>query len=468
MQKTFVGPQLRQLRRLHSETQAQMAQRLGISAAYVNLLESNQRSLSVQVLVAITEGYGVDWRELVADKTENRVPDLRAAMRDPIFGGEAPDLQELRAAADHAPRLVDRFLQLYQSHRTMAERINRLSGREQIDDLLSITPERAIHDFFRDHANHFDALERAAEATRQRIPGEPDDMYALLKRHLRVDHGVSARTVSLTEMPDTLRAFRRDDGVVLLSEALDHPNRVFQLAHVLGLLEAAEIVDALVASSALTDDDGRARLAVELTNYFAAALLMPYDPLHALAEETSYDIDRIAAAFCVSVEQVCHRLTTLQRDGRRGVPFFFLRVDRAGNITKRFNATPFVLAEQGGSCPAWDIHGAFRTPGVMIPQFVELPEGEQFFTLCRTTDRPVFNRQSQDRRLVVVLGCERAQAHRVGYAAQFNQQDPGLFMPIGINCHVCPRQACSQRAHQPLNVRLRIDADRRGRTRYES
>jgi predicted transcriptional regulator len=150
------------------------------------------------------------------------------------------------------------------------------------------------------------------------------------------------------------------------------------------------------------------------------------------------------------------------------VPFFFLRVDRAGNITKRFNATPFVLAEQGGSCPVWDIHGAFRTPGVITPQFVELPEGEQFFTLCRTTDRPVFSRQTQDRRLVVVLGCERTQAHRVGYAAQFNLADPALFVPIGISCHVCPRQACSQRAHQSLNVRLRIDADRRGRTRYES
>jgi hypothetical protein len=139
----------------------------------VNLLESNQRSLSVQVLVSITEEYGVDWRDLVADKTENRIPDLRAAMRDPVFGGEVPDLQELRAAADHAPRLVDRFLQLYQSHRTMADRINRLSGRGQIDDLLSVTPEKAIHDFFRNHANHFDALERAAEPPASASPANP-------------------------------------------------------------------------------------------------------------------------------------------------------------------------------------------------------------------------------------------------------------------------------------------------------
>ena len=205
----------------------------------------------------------------------------------------------------------------------------------------------------------------------------------------------------------------------------------------LGLLEAPNRRQPR-AASALTDDDGRARLAVELTNYFAAALLMPYDALHALAEETRYDIDRIAAAFCVSVEQVCHRLTTLQRDGRRGVPFFFLRVDRAGNITKRFNATPFVLAEQGGSCPAWDIHGAFRTPGVIVPQFVELPEGEQFFTLCRTTDRPVFNRQSQDRRLVVALGCERARRTAWAMRRSSTSRTPRSSSPSGSTATSAP------------------------------
>ena len=468
MQKTFVGPQLRQLRRDHGETQVQMARRLGISAAYVNLLESNQRSLSVQVLVAITEEYGVDWRDLLGNREETRIPELRAAMRDPVFTGDVPDLQELRAAVDHAPRLVARFLQIYQSHHTMAERVNRLTDTAQIDQLLAVTPEAAIHDFFRDHGNYFDDLEQAAEDLREKIGGAPDDMYASLKRHLRVEHGIEARVVRLSEMPDTLREFQRDSGQVLLSEALDHPNRVFQLAYVAGLLACADLVSLRTARAALDDDDARARLAVELTNYFAAALLMPYDAVHELAELTRYDIDRIAAAFCVTYEQACHRLTTLQRDGRRGVPFFFIRVDRAGNITKRFNATAMTLAEQGGSCPVWDIHGAFRTPGLIIPQFVELPDGERFFTISRTTDRPVFSRQTQDRRLVVALGCEMSHAERVGYAEQFDLTKGAQFAPIGISCHLCPRQACSQRAHQPVNVRLRIDADRRGRTRYES
>lgn len=445
-----------------------MAKRLGISAAYVNLLESNQRSLSVQVLVAITEAYGVDWRDLVADTETIRLPDLRAAMRDPVFADEPPDLQELRAAIDHAPRLVERFLLLYQNHRSLTDRVNQLSGEDAAIDLVTTSPERAIHDFFRDRANHFDALERRAEALREQIGGAADDMYASLKRHLRVEHGLQARVVPIDDLPDALRLFDRSGGDVLLSEALDHSNRVFQLAHVLGLLVCEAEVARLAEGSGIADAGTRARLRVELTNYFAAAFLMPYSSFRARAEETRYDIDRLAAAFAVSFEQVCHRLTTLQRDGERGVPFFFLRVDRAGNVTKRFNATGFTLAEQGGSCPVWGIHAAYRAPGVIHPQFIELPEGARYFTLSRTSDRPVFSRLTQDRRLVVTLGCDLAHAERVGYADPFNRADDALFLPIGIACSLCPRQACSQRAHEPLHVRLKIDADRRGQTRYES
>jgi predicted transcriptional regulator len=182
----------------------------------------------------------------------------------------------------------------------------------------------------------------------------------------------------------------------------------------------------------------------------------------------AYDIDRLAARFGVSFEQTCHRLTTLQRPGAEGVPFFFLRVDKAGNVTKRFNSTSFHLAEYGGACPVWKVHMAFRVAGVIIPQFVELPDGDRFFTISRTVDRPTVNFETQDHRLAVSLGCELQHAKKLGYAAAFNLDDERIFSRIGINCHVCPRQACSQRAHQPLFMDLPLDMNRRGKTRYES
>jgi predicted transcriptional regulator/DNA-binding XRE family transcriptional regulator len=468
MSKTFVGPQLRALRREHGQTQAEMAARLGISPAYVNLLENNQRSLSVKLLMGLTEVYGVDWRNLVREGDVARLADLRAALSDPMFEGQRPDVQELRSALDHAPALVDRFLALHAAHRTVMEHHARMAGMDALSEVLAISPETAIHDFFRRNQNHFDALERAAANLRAEMGATNDDLHGALKARLAHRHQIAVQIEDAEQMPETLRIFDRAGGRVIMSEALDHPNRVFQLAHVLGLIEAGDALDTLVEGSTIAQPAGKARCRVELANYFAAALLMPYEWTLSRAESTGYDVDRIAATFGVTFEQVCHRLTTLQRAGARGVPFFFLRIDKAGNVTKRFNATPFTLAEQGGACPVWNIHAAFRVPGVIVPQCVELPDGGQFFTLSRTTDRPVFSRLTQDRRLVVTLGCARADMHRICYAGRAQADTAEAFVPIGISCRVCPRQACSQRAHQPLHITLPIDANRRGNTRYES
>jgi predicted transcriptional regulator len=334
--------------------------------------------------------------------------------------------------------------------------------------LLESSPETVIHDFFRDHSNYFDDLELAAERVRAERPCTADDVYSVLKVRLKNLHGFEVRTVPIGETGQALRQYDPEGRTVELSQALDHQNRTFQLAHVLCLVEFPELLAGLIDNSGISGGAGAERCRIELANYFAAALLMPYGDVLTEAERTRYDVDRMAAAFGVSFEQVCHRLTTLQRDGARGVAFFFLRVDKAGNVTKRFNSTSFHLAEHGGACPVWSIHDAFQAPGVVIPQFVELPDGKRYFTISRTTERPVFGRKTLDRRLALALGCEIDQARELVYAESFKLADGHLFSPIGISCHLCPRKACTQRAHQPLFVELPINAHRRGETRYES
>jgi XRE family transcriptional regulator, fatty acid utilization regulator len=468
MAKTFVGPQLRHLRRERRQTQAQMAAALGISPGYVNLLENNQRSLSVRLLMALADAYQVDWRDLVGDETSNLLTELRTVIRDPMFAGGVPDLQELRAAIDHAPRLVEQFLKLYGIHRTTLERIMRQGAGRIPEGLLASSGEAVIHDFFRDHSNYFPLLEVAAEQLRAAEACDTDDIYAALKARLSKAHGITVRRRRAEEMTQALRVYDVEDRVVHLSEALDHCNQVFQLAHVLCLVELQSLLDKLTADSGITKGTNLARCQVELANYFTAAFLMPYDAFLNTAESTAYDIDRISARFAVSFEQTCHRLTTLQRPGAQGVPFFFLRVDKAGNVTKRFNSTSFHLAEYGGACPVWNIHMAFRTPGVFLPQFVELPDGDRFFTISRTADRPAINLETQDHRLAVALGCELQYVKKLRYAASYNLDDQRMFSRIGINCYLCPRQACSQRAHQPVFMELPLDTTRRGNTRYES
>jgi predicted transcriptional regulator/plasmid maintenance system antidote protein VapI len=466
-QKTFVGPKLRQLRKGRGQTQAQMAETLGLSATYINLLENNQRSLSVQVLMRLAEGYGVDWRELVEDDAPTHLADLRNTLQDPIFGDNRADLHELRAALDHCPTLAQNFLSLHRSYRALSERMLALDEQGG-EGIVSASPETTVHDLFRRNRNYFDGVERAAEAFRASGPAATDEIYAFLKAHLHDDLGIAVETVSVRDLPDTLRYYDEDTKRLLLSEGLDHLNRLFQLCHMIGLIGFGKDFDAIIREGGIDEPRGHARARIELANYFAAAVLMPYEAFREEAMECRYDLDYLAARFGVSFEQVCHRVTTLQRDGAQGVPLFFMRIDKAGNVTKRFNATSFNLAEHGGACPRLDVHMVFRMPGRILPQLVEMPDGSRYFTINRTVDRPALGYRTQDQRLAVTIGCAVEHADAILYASHMPVKGEALVTPIGINCRLCPRTHCAQRAQQPIHLDLPMDERRRGTTRFEN
>jgi len=463
MQKTFIGPHLRRLRMERAQTQGAMARVLGISPSYVNLLENNERSVSVQVMLKLFESYGVDWREIAEEDGSGALADLRAALQDPVFGEMRPDLTQLRAALVHAPDLAAAFLRLHRSWQAATDQL--LSLNEGDVRAISATPEAAVHNVFRRQRNHFRDLEEAAEAF-WTAPVERDEIYVALKQRLRERLGISVRLARVEELPGTLRQYDEGRREILLSEALDHTNRTFQLVHMCGLLEQRELLDRLIDRAGIADPRGVARLRVELANYFAAAVLMPYAAFLAEARATKYDLDHIATRFGVSFEQACHRATTLQREGAQGVPFFFMRIDKGGNVTKRFNATDFHLAEYGGACPRLDVHTSFRTPGKIVQQFVEMPDKSQYFVFSRTVDRPTWIRHSQDNRLAVAMGCTIDHSAEIGYAEAFSVAGARM-VPIGINCRVCPRASCDQRAYQATILTQPVDEKRRGATRFD-
>lgn len=463
MQKTFIGPHLRRLRLERGETQGAMAKVLGISPSYVNLLENNERSVSVQVLLRVFEAYGVDWRDIAEEDGTAQLADLRAVIQDPLFAQNRPDLPQLRAALVHAPGLVHSFMTLYRSYQVVSDQL--LSLTESGAPQLSASPEAAVHDVFRRNRNHFREMEEAAEAFWPE-PIERDELYVALKRRLRDRLGVNVRLCRVEDLPGALRQYDEARHEIVLSEALDHPNRTFQLVHMAGLLELRGLLDTIIQRSGIADPRGVARLRVELANYFAAAVLMPYAAFLAEARASKYDFDHIATRFGVSFEQACHRATTLQREGAQGVPFFFLRIDKGGNVTKRFNASDFHLAEYGGACPRLDVHTSFRTPGRIVPQFVEMPDRSQFFVFSRTVDRPTWERHAQDNRLAVAMGCAIHQAGEIGYAEGFSMPNARMT-EIGINCRICPRASCDQRAHQAAILTQPVDELRRGVTRFD-
>ena len=464
MQKTFIGPHLRRLRLERGETQGTMARALGISPSYVNLLENNERSVSVQVLLRLFEVYGVEWREIADEDSASLLADLRAALQDPLFT-QRPDLAQLRAALVHAPGLAQAFLSLHRAYQGATDQL--LSLADGGSPQVQTTPEAAVHNVFRRHRNHFRDLEEAADSFWSGETLERDEIYSALKRRLRSRMGVSVRLCRVDDLPGTLRRYDEGRREILLSEALDHTNRIFQLVHMAGLLEQTALLDALVNKSGITDARGRGRLRVELANYFAAAVLMPYDAFLAEARASKYDFDHLATRFGVSFEQACHRATTLQREGAQGVPFFFLRIDKAGNVTKRFNATDFHLAEYGGACPRLDVHTSFRTPGRIVSQLVEMPDSSQYFVVSRTVDRPTFARSGQDNRLAVAIGCTVDHAGMIGYAEGLSLGTAPVT-PIGINCRICPRSNCDQRAHHAAILTSPVDERHRGATRFDA
>ena len=315
-------------------------------------------------LLKIFETYGVEWRDIAEDDDTATLADLRAALHDNLFDADRPDLPQLRAAQIHSPDLVASFLTLHRAYQAATDQLMSLgTSAPDTGDLLPSSPEAAVHNFFRRNHNHFAVLESAAADFWGGKTVAPDDTYAALKTLLRDRLGLHVRLVTTAEMPGTLREYDEAAREVRLSEAMDHPNRVFQLVHVAGLIEHAGLLDTLLSQSRITDPHGLARCRVELTNYFAAAVLMPYAPFLSEALASKYDFTHLATRFGVSFEQACHRATTLQRAGAQGVPFFFVRIDKAGNVTKRFNATDFHLAEYGGAARGWKCTPRFARRG---------------------------------------------------------------------------------------------------------
>ncbi|WP_370304080.1 short-chain fatty acyl-CoA regulator family protein, partial [Pseudooceanicola sp.] len=171
--------------------------------------------------------------------------------------------------------------------------------------------------------------------------------------------------------------------------------------------------------------------------------------------------------FGASIEPAAHRLSTLQRPGAKGIPFFFVRVDQAGTITKRHSATRLQFARFGGACPLWNVHRAFETPGRFLRQLAETPDGVRYISLARDISKSGGSFGAPVRRYAISLGCEVRHADSLVYADGLDLKNDSAYEPIGISCRICERKTCHQRSVPPLERRLTINADERGVLPYE-
>ena len=451
--KLYAGAKLRDLRGRLGLTQKDFAGKLGISLPYLNQMENNNRPVSTTVVLALAQEFGFDVTELGQGDSERLVSDMREALADPIFG-ESPPLADLRLTASNAPALARAFLELHRAYRQTHERLASLDealGRE--DAQLQPSPWEEVRDFFHYCDNYIDAVDRAAEHFANMLKG---DLRGALVARLR-ERGVAVETAKTS----SLRAYDAERKLLTLSNLVPPETQNFQLLVQVALLRQNDLLEATLDLARFQSDAARAIAKLGLANYFAGAAMMPYGAFLDAAQETRHDLELLAARFGASIEQVAHRLSTLQRPGAKGIPFFFARVDQAGTITKRHSATRLQFARFGGACPLWNVHRAFETPGRFLRQLAETPDGVRYVLLARDVTKRGGHFGAPVRRYAMALGCEVRHAGALVYADGLGLDRDGAFEPIGISCRICERTDCHQRSVPPLEKRLAIDPERR-------
>lgn len=459
-QKLYAGAKLRETRARLGLTQKTFATKLGVSLPYLNQMENNHRPVSAAVVLALAGEFGLDVTELSAGDAERLVSDMREALADPVFADTMPPLADLRLAASNAPMLARAFLELHRAYRQNHERLASLDealGRES--GTTRVSPWEEVRDFFHYCDNYIDAVDRAAE--RFAAPDGPVPDPERQARAVLAARGIDLRLSDSAE----LRAL--DGRVLTISTRAAGPTQRFQLLHQVALLTQGELIEATLDLARFQSEAARSIAKIGLANYFAGAALLPYRAFLAAAQETRHDLERLADRFGASIEQVAHRLSTLQRPGMKGIPFFFVRVDQAGTITKRHSATRLQFARFGGACPLWNVHQAFETPGRFLRQLAETPDGVRYFCLARDVSKSGGSFHAPVRRYAIGLGCEVSHAAGLVYADGLDVTNARAFEPIGISCRICDRTECHQRSVPPLERRLRVDPDRRGLLPYE-
>lgn len=461
-----MGVRLRRLREERNLTQTAVARALGISNSYLSQIEQNQRPLTVPLLLKLNAAFGVDVQFFSEDEEGRLISDVREALTE--GGAEQVSTAELRELALNMPVVGRALVALHRKSRQSADRAEAMAlklGEDFSGDAPARMPFEQVRDFFYARRNHVAELDDAAERLYAAAELKPRQVRPGLEAWFARRHDVR---VVVDEAETAQRRYDPAHRTLHVSPFAKQGQQAFQMAMQLAFLEAGDIIDALILGADARDRETRDLLRIGLAQYFAGAVLLPYAIFLKQAEAFAYDIVRLGRHFGVGFETVCHRLSTLQRPGAQGVPFFFVRVDRAGNISKRQSATDFHFSRVGGSCPLWNVYEAFTQPGRVLTQMAQMPDGRTYLWIARTVGAPEPAYGAPGKTFAIGLGCDIRHASRLVYSQGLNLGDLAAATPIGAGCKVCERPACPQRAFPPIGRALLIDPDRSAATPYPS
>lgn len=458
--KTFVGSRVRQLRSERGFSQAALAQMLEISPSYLNQIEHDVRPLTVAVLLRITEVFGVDATFFASQDDTRLVAELREVALDRDLDIDV-DVSEITEIVSAHPTLAKAMVNLHRRYRITTTQLADATEDRFTDGSGSgsITmPHEEVRDYFYQRQNYLHELDTAAEGLTVTMRMHRADLADELSNRLTRVYGV--HVVKRMDLGDTLlHRFDPATKTLEISNHLSEGQRAFKLAAELAYLEFGELIDSMVTDGKYTSDESRTLARLGLANYFAAAAVLPYRQFHEVAENFRYDVERLSAFYSVSYETIAHRLSTLQRPSIRGVPFSFVRVDRAGNMSKRQSATGFHFSSSGGTCPLWNVYETFGNPGKILVQIAQMPDGRNYMWVARTVERRTSRYGQPGKTFAIGLGCEARHANRLIYSEGLDLSSDSAT-PIGAGCRVCERDNCPQRAFPALGRALDLDEHR--------
>ncbi len=453
-EKLFVGEKVRRLRQQNGLQLQACAAALDISPGYLSQIETNQRPVTARVLVDLIRLFNVDAAVFDAGDSRRVLADLREATLDLAEAASPVPLDEVRQVATSTPAFARQFLALHRSYRRLQQRLAAMDetlGLDETGAKSALLPYEEVRDYFHYRDNYIHALDVAGETLAAELaPGAmPEQAF---EAALRDRFGV--RIARALDAAGVLRKFDAADRVVTLDAAQPASTRAFQLAYQLASLAFGELIESELAQARLASAEARDVCRVGLTNYAAGALMMPYRSFREAARDMRHDLERLQLRFQASLEQVCHRLSNLQRPGQRGTPFYFVRVDMAGNITKRHSATRLQFARFGGACALWNVHEAFGRLGETLVQIAETPDGVRHLCVAIGVVKRGGAHHEPLRRYALGLGCEIEHADQVVYADGLDLG--GRAVPVGISCRICERGDCAQRAFPALDRSLQV------------
>ncbi|GAA1444288.1 short-chain fatty acyl-CoA regulator family protein [Mycobacterium cookii] len=456
MAKMFSGARLRRLREERGLTQVALARALDLSTSYVNQLENDQRPITVPVLLALTERFDLPSHYFSSDSDARLVADLSDVFTATDGSVSAAHIEELAA---RMPDVGRNLVAVYRRLRDATEELEAYRSHATTETSLPAErpmPFEEVRDFFYDRNNYIGELDIAAEQMFVENGMAVGGLDVQLSGLMHDRFGV--RVVIDTGLAEhAKRSYDPGAKVLRIAHWLLPGQRAFQIATQLALISQRELLSAILATDDQLSSESRGVARIGLANYFAGAFLLPYRDFHSAAAELQYDIDLLARRFEVGFETVCHRLSTLQRPQLRGVPFIFVRTDKAGNISKRQSATAFHFSRVGGSCPLWVVHDAFAQPGRIVTQVAQMPDGRSYFWLAKTTAPEGQSYLGQHKSFAIGLGCDLMHADKLVYSTGVALHDPSTAVPIGAGCKICNRTVCAQRAFPYLGERVAVD-----------